>query len=40
VAKTKDSILAHCISRAVIQEQGGLEAAVEKYGPKAERLSK
>jgi hypothetical protein len=26
--------------RAIIEEQGGLEAAVEKYGPKAERLSK
>jgi hypothetical protein len=39
VAK-KDSILAHCLMRAIIDEQGGLEAAVEKYGPKAERLSK
>jgi hypothetical protein len=39
VAKT-DSVLAHCIARAVIAEQGGLEAAVAKYGPKAERLSK
>jgi hypothetical protein len=37
---TKDSILAHCIARAVIHEQGGIEAASEKYGPKAERLSK
>lgn len=36
----KDSILAHCLMRAIIDEQGGLEAAVEKYGPKAERLSK
>lgn len=35
-----DSVLGHCIARAVIHEQGGLEAAVEKYGPKAERLSK
>jgi hypothetical protein len=26
--------------RAIIDEQGGIEAAVEKYGPKAERLSK
>jgi hypothetical protein len=26
--------------RAIIEEQGGIEAAVEKYGPKAERLSK
>jgi hypothetical protein len=33
-------VLAHCIARAVIHEQGGIEAAVEKYGPRAERLSK
>jgi hypothetical protein len=26
--------------RAIIHEQGGIEAAVEKYGPHAERLSK
>jgi hypothetical protein len=39
VAKT-DSVLAHCIARAVIHDQGGFEAAVEKLGPKAERLSK
>jgi hypothetical protein len=39
VAK-KDSILAHCLMRAIIDEQGGIDAAVEKYGPKAERLSK
>lgn len=36
----KDSLLAHCLARAVIHEQGGLEAAVAKYGPKAERMSK
>ncbi len=36
----KDSLLAHCIARAVIHEQGGLEAAVAKYGPNAERMSK
>jgi hypothetical protein len=35
-----DTILGHCIARAVVQEQGGLEAAVAKYGPRAERLSK
>lgn len=35
-----DSLLAHCIARAVIADQGGIEAATEKYGPKAERLSK
>jgi hypothetical protein len=40
VAATKDSILAHCVARAVIAEQGGIEAATAKYGPKAERLSK
>jgi hypothetical protein len=34
-----DSVLGHCIARAVIHEQGGLEAAVAKYGPRAERLS-
>lgn len=26
--------------RAVIHDQGGIDAAVEKYGPRAERLSK
>lgn len=36
----RDSLLAHCIARAVIHEQGGIEAATEKYGAKAERLSK
>ena len=36
----KDSLLAHCLARAVIHEQGGLEAAVAKYGPNAERMSK
>jgi hypothetical protein len=40
LAATKDSVLAHCIARAVVHEQGGIDAAVEKYGPKAERLSK
>ncbi len=40
MASTKDSVLAHCMMRAIIHEQGGIEAAVEKYGPKAERLSK
>ncbi len=40
MAATRDSVLAHCIARAVVHEQGGIEAAVEKYGPKAERLSK
>jgi hypothetical protein len=36
----KDSLLAHCIARAVIHEQGGIDSAVEMYGPRAERLSK
>ena len=36
----RDSLLAHCINRAVIHDQGGVEAAAEKYGPQAERLSK
>jgi hypothetical protein len=26
--------------RAVVHEQGGIDAAVDKYGPRAERLSK
>lgn len=38
--KVLDSLLAHCIARGVIHEQGGIDAAVEAYGPKAERLSK
>jgi hypothetical protein len=38
--RKRDSLLAHCIARAVIHDQGGLEAATEKYGPKGERLSK
>jgi hypothetical protein len=36
----KDSLLAHCLARAVIHEQGGPEAALAKYGPNAEHLSK
>jgi hypothetical protein len=38
--RRKESLLAHCIARAVIHEQGGIDAAVETYGPQAERLSK
>jgi hypothetical protein len=38
--KRKDSLLAHCIARALIHDQGGIEAATAKYGPKAERVSK
>jgi len=37
VAKT-DTILAHCIARAVVAEAGGEEAAQAKYGEKAEAL--
>jgi hypothetical protein len=37
VAK-KDTILAHCIARAVIADAGGEEAAQAKYGEKAEVL--
>jgi hypothetical protein len=39
-ARRRDSLLAHCVMRSILHEQGGIEAAVEKYGPKAERLSK
>ena len=38
--RRKDSLLAHCIARAVIHEQGGVDEAVGKYGSSAERLSK
>jgi hypothetical protein len=38
--RRRDSLLAHCIARAVIHEQGGIDAAVQAYGPTAERLSK
>jgi hypothetical protein len=33
-------LLAHCIARAVVAESDGHEAAVKKYGPAAEHLSK
>ena len=36
----KDTLLAHCVGRAMIADQGGESAAVEKYGARAERLSK
>jgi hypothetical protein len=38
--RRKDSLLAHCITRAVLHDHGGLDAAIEKYGPHGERLSK
>lgn len=34
-----DTVLGHCIARAVMHDEGGLEAAVAKYGPNAERWS-
>jgi len=34
-----DTILGHCIARAVIHDEGGLEVAEAKYGPNAERWS-
>jgi hypothetical protein len=37
LAKT-DTIVAHCIGRAIIADAGGLEAAQAKYGEKAELL--
>lgn len=36
----KDSLLAHCIVRAVVAEQGGLDGAVAAFGANGERLSK
>ena len=38
--RRKDSLLAHCIARAIIAQEGSAEAAAEKYGSHAERLSK
>lgn len=38
--RRRDSLLAHCVARAVIHDQGGIDTAVEMYGPRAERLSK
>ncbi|MGI9111321.1 MAG: hypothetical protein ACR2GT_03850 [Gaiellaceae bacterium] len=35
-----DSLLAHCIARGLIAEQGGLDQAVETYAARAEPLSK
>ena len=34
----RDTILAHCIARAVVADAGGEEAAKAKYGEDAERL--
>ena len=35
----KDSIIAHCLARAVIADAGGEEGAKAKYGEKAEVIS-
>jgi hypothetical protein len=34
-----DTLLGHCIARAVMQDEGGVGAAVAKYGENAERWS-
>jgi hypothetical protein len=33
----KDSLIAHCLARAVVDDAGGHEAAAEKYGENGER---
>lgn len=37
--KALDTLLGHCIARAVMHDEGGLDAAVSKYGLNAERWS-
>ena len=37
--KALDTLLGHCIARAVIHDEGGLEAAMTKHGPNAEQWS-
>src|SRR6476661_6929076 len=37
--KAADTLLGHCIARAVIHDEGGVEAATTKHGPNAERWS-
>lgn len=37
--KAADTLLGHCIARAVIRDVGGLDAAKAKYGENAERWS-
>lgn len=39
-SKRRDTLLAHCVARAVVADYGGPEGAVEQFGPQAERLSK
>jgi hypothetical protein len=36
----RNTLLAHCLARAVIAEHGGVDAVVETYGEHAERLGK
>ena len=38
--RRRDALLTHCITRAVLHDHGGLDAAIDKYGPHGERLSK
>jgi hypothetical protein len=38
--RAQDTLLAHCIVRASIEDQGGIEQATATYGANAERLSK
>jgi hypothetical protein len=38
--RREDSLLGHCIARGIVEDLGGIDEAVESYGPKAERLSK
>jgi hypothetical protein len=37
--KALDTLLGHCIARAVMHDEGGLDAAIAKYGLSAERWS-
>jgi hypothetical protein len=37
--RKQDTLLAHCIARAVIDDAGGLEAAKERYGDDAATLA-
>jgi hypothetical protein len=39
-SKRTDTLLAHCLARAVVEEHGGIEKAVATYGPRAEKLGK
>jgi hypothetical protein len=39
-SRRRESLLAHCLARAVAAEYGGTEATAKKLGANAERLSK